>query len=202
MGSKPFQAFPGQDHRAHITAHLNFMATNMVRNAPMVGAAIQKNCLEHISLMGQEQIELEFRNELQELAKMQQMLQQNPQIQQQMAPLQQKIEARKSILIADMMEDYMKEEKQITGDYGNDPIAQLRARELDIRAQDNEQKRKEAEDRLNLEKMKTMMNQSLNSEKLDQNEELAELRADTSLEKQEMANEAREKLAMMKPRRN
>jgi len=202
MGSKPFQAFPGQDHRAHITAHLNFMATNMVRNAPMVGAAIQKNCLEHISLMGQEQIELEFRNELQELAKMQQMLQQNPQIQQQMAPLQQKIEARKSILIADMMEDYMKEEKQITGDYGNDPIAQLRARELDIRAQDNEQKRKEAEDKLNLEKTKTMMNQSLNSEKLDQNEELAELRADTSLEKQEMANEAREKLARMKPRSN
>ena len=50
--------------------------------------------------------------------------------------------------------------------------------------------------------MKTMMNQSLNSEKLDQNEELAELRAETSLEKQEMANEAREKLAMMKPRRN
>jgi hypothetical protein len=178
------------------------MATNMVRNAPMVGAAIQKNCLEHISLMGQEQIELEFRNELQELAKMQQMLQQNPQIQQQMAPLQQKIEARKSILIADMMEDYMKEEKQITGDYGNDPIAQLRARELDIRAQDNEQKRKEAEDRLNLEKMKTMMNQDVQDEKLDQNEELAELRADTSLEKQEMANKAREKLAMMKPRRN
>jgi len=69
---------------------------------------------------------------------------------------------------------------------------------LDIRAQDNEQKRKEAEDRLNLEKMKTMMNQSLNSEKLDQNEELAELRADTSIEKQEMANEAREKLARMK----
>jgi len=198
LAGKPFQAFPGQDHRAHITAHLNFLATNMVRNAPMVTASIQKNCLEHISLMGQEQIELEFKNELQQLAQMQQMMQQNPQIQQQMVPLQQKIEARKSILIADMMEDYMKEEKQITGDYGNDPIAQLRARELDIRAQDNEQKRKEAEDRLNLEKMKTMMNQSLNSDKLDQNEDLAELRAETSLEKQEMANEAREKLARMK----
>jgi len=202
LGAKPFQAYPGQDHRAHITAHLNFMATNMVRNAPMVSASIQKNCLEHISLMGQEQIELEFRNELQQLAQMQQMMQQNPQIQQQMVPLQQKIEARKAILIADMMEDYMKEEKQITGDYGNDPIAQLRARELDIRAQDNEQKRKEAEDRLNLEKMKTMMNQGVQDEKLDQNEELAELRADTSIEKQEMANENRLKLARMKPRTN
>ena len=202
MGSKPFQAFPGQDHRAHITAHLNFLATNMVRNAPMVSAAIQKNCLEHISLMGQEQIELEFKNELQQLAQMQQMMQQNPQIQQQMVPLQQKIEARKAILIADMMEDYMKEEKQITGDYGNDPIAQLRARELDIRAQDNEQKRKEAEDKLNLEKMKTMMNQGVQDEKLDQNEELANLRADTSIEKQEMANENRLTLARMKPRTN
>ena len=202
LGGKPFQAFPGQAHRAHITAHLNFMATNMVRNAPMVGAAIQKNCLEHISLMGQEQIELEFKNELQQLAQMQQMMQQNPQIQQQMVPLQQKIEARKAILIADMMEDYMKEEKQITGDYGNDPIAQLRARELDIRAQDNEQKRKEAEDRLNLEKMKTMMNQGVQDEKLDQNEELANLRADTSIEKQEMANENRLTLARMKPRGN
>jgi len=202
LAGKPFQAFPGQDHRAHITAHLNFMATNMVRNAPMVSASIQKNCLEHISLMGQEQIELEFKNELQQLAQMQQMMQQNPQIQQQMVPLQQKIEARKAILIADMMEDYMKEEKQITGDYGNDPIAQLRARELDIRAQDNEQKKKEAEDRLNLEKMKTMMNQGVQDEKLDQNEELANLRADTSIEKQEMANENRLTLARMKPRTN
>ena len=202
MGSKPFQAFPGQDHRAHMTAHLNFLATNLAKNAPLISAAVQKNCMEHISLMGQEQIELEFRDELQELAKMQQMMQQNPQIQQQMVPLQQKIEARKAILIADMTEDYMKEEKQITGDFGNDPIAQLRARELDIRAQDNEQRKKEAEERLNLEKMKTMMNQSLSSEKLDQAEELAELRADTSIEKQEMANEAREKLAMMKNRGN
>ena len=33
-------------------------ATNLARNAPMVAAAVQKNCLEHISLMAQEQIEL------------------------------------------------------------------------------------------------------------------------------------------------
>ena len=202
LGGKPFQAFPGQDHRAHMTAHLNFLATNLARNAPMVSAAVQKNCLEHISLMGQEQIELEFREELMELAKMQQMMQQNPQIQQQMVPLQQKIEARKAILIADMTEDFMKEEKAITSQFDNDPIAKLRARELDIRAQDNEQKRQEAEERLNLEKMKAMMNQSLQSEKMDQNEELAELRAETSIEKQEIANDARERLAMMKPRRN
>ena len=36
---------------------------------------------------------------------------------------------------------------------------------------------------------------------MDQNEELAELRADTSIEKQEMANDARFDLANMKPNR-
>jgi len=74
MSVKPFQAFPGQDHRAHMTAHLNFMATNMVRNNPMVMAGLEKNIFEHISLMAQEQIELEFREELVQLQQMQPMV--------------------------------------------------------------------------------------------------------------------------------
>ena len=48
--------------------------------------------------------------------------------------------------------------------------------------------------------MKAMMNKYIQETKIDQNEELAELRADTSIEKQEMANESREKLARMKPK--
>ena len=213
LAGVPFKAYPGQDHQAHITAHLHFMGTNMVRNAPAVGAAIQKNILEHISLMAQEQIELEFREELQKMQQAAMAMQQNPQMQMQPSPemqqaqvqmqvTQRKIDARKAALIAEMMEDYMKEETKITSRFGNDPIAMLRARELDIRAQDNEAKRKDAEERLNLENMKAMMNQRTQDEKLEQNEELAELRADTSIEKTEMTNEARERLAMMKPRGN
>ena len=38
-------------------------------------AALEKNCFEHISLMAQEQVEIEFRNEMQQLM----MMQQNPQ---------------------------------------------------------------------------------------------------------------------------
>jgi hypothetical protein len=198
LASLPFQAFPGQDHRAHITSHLNFLATNMVRNAPMVGAAIEKNCLEHISLMAQEQIELEFREELQQLAQMQQ----NPQFQQQAMMMQQKIESRKAVLVAEMMEEFMKEEKKVTSQFDHDPIAKLRARELDIRAMDNESKRKAAEEKINLDRMRAMMNQGNVEDKLDQNEDLAELRAETSLEKQEMAVDSREKLARMRPKTN
>jgi len=189
LAGKPFQAFPGQDHRAHITAHLNFMNTNMVKNAPMVNGALEKNILEHISLMAQEQIELEFREELQQLQQMipmlqnQQAMMQNPNLQNQVQMLQQKIESRKAVLIAEMMEEFAKEEKKITGDFGNDPIAKLKARELDLQAKDNARKEKEGEDKMNLDRMKAMMNQANVEEKLDQNEELAELRADTSIQK-------------------
>ena len=93
-------------------------------------------------------------------------------------------------------------EKKVTSQFDHDPIAKLRARELDIRAMDNEAKRSEAEKRLNLENMKALMNQDIQETKIDQNEELAELRADTSIEKQEMANANRLKLAGMKPKTN
>jgi len=205
LAGVPFRAYPGQDHQAHITAHLNFIATNMVRNNPMVMGAVEKNCLEHISLMAQEQIELEFREEMQQLQQqqmmVQQLAQQNPQAaqqaQMQMQQMQQKIDARIAVLIAEMMEDFMKEEKKITSQFDHDPIAKLRSRELDIRAMDNEAKRKAAQEKLNMDNMKTMMNQDIQETKIDQNEELAELRADTSIEKQEMANENRIKISMV-----
>src|SRR5210317_625585 len=187
LGGRQFQAFPGQDHRSHITAHLNFMATNIARNNPMVMASLEKNIFEHISLMAQEQVELEFRDEMQQLQQMQMQAQQNPamaqKIQMQVMQMTQKIEARKAQLVADMMEEFMKEEQKITSQFDNDPIAKLRSRELDLRAQENARKEKESNERMDLDKMKAMMNQQNQDEKLKQNEELAKLRADTSIEK-------------------
>ena len=179
LSGKPFSAFPGQDHRAHITSHLNFMATNIARNNPMVTAAMEKNIFEHISLMAQEQIELEFRDELPQM----QMMAQNPQMQMQLQEMQQRIEARKAVLIAEMMEEFLKEEREVTSGFGNDPVAQLRARELDLRAMDNQRKKVEGQEKINLDRMKAMMNQQDRDDKLEQNEKLAKLRADTSIEK-------------------
>ena len=183
LAGVPFQAFPGQDHQAHITAHLNFMETNMVKNSPVIGAAIQKNILEHISLMAQEQIEMEFQQELPQLAQMQQMAQQNPQLQQQVRMLSEKIEARKAVLISEMMDDFAKEENKITSRFDNDPIAALRAREIDLQARENERKEREGKERLDLDRMKAMMNDQNQDEKLEQNEKLSKLRADTSIQK-------------------
>ena len=183
LGGKPFQAFPGQDHRAHITAHLNFMSTNMVRNNPAVMAAIQKNILEHISIMAQEQVQLEFREQMVNMQQMQQMAATNPQIQQQLQMLTNQIEARKAILIAEMTEEFMKEENKITSQFDADPLLKLKSREVDLRAMENERKKEADESKAEFDRAKLMQARELAEDKMDQNEELAELRANTSLAK-------------------
>jgi len=201
INGKPFQAFPGQDHKAHINAHLAFMSISMVQNNPAAMMALQKNILEHISFMAQEQIQLEFLEEMQEMQMIQQqlaplmqnpqMMQQNPQAMQMTQRVQQitqDIEARKSKLIAEMMLDYAKEEDKISSEVGGDPLLKLKARELDLKAKSDQEKATNQEARLDLDTMKAMMNDQQHDEKLEQNEELAGLRAGVSLAKQQMSD--------------
>ena len=204
MTGKPFQAFKGQDHTAHITAHLNFMAMNMAKNNPVIMGALEKNIFEHISLMAQEQLELEFATELQQIAQLQQaiqvnpQLQQDPQVQQQILTVTTQMESRKSKLIAEMMREFRQEEQEIMGAFGNDPVAQLKARELDLRALNESVKREQDQEKINLDRSKQLMGQEQFDEKLEQNEELAELRANTSLTKQAMSQSAKMENDLMK----
>ena len=183
LGGKPFQAFRGQDHRAHVTAHLNFMSTNIVRNNPMVMGAVQKNILEHISLMAQEQVELEFAEQLQQIQMLQMQAQQDPQAQQALQKLSQDIEARKSVLIAELTADFAKEEKEITSQFDADPLLKLKSREVDLRAMENERKKMADQAQMDLNRAKLMQTKDNFDKKLEQNEDLAKLRAGVSLAK-------------------
>ena len=189
MAGKKFQAFPKQDHKAHIDAHLNFMGTSMVRNNPTIASLVQKNILEHISLMAQEQIQLEFAKELVQLQQMQVQMQQqamtgmpaqpNPMMEQ----LQVAIESRKSKLIAEMTKDFMEEERKINSAEDVDPLVKLKSREIELRAMENERKKDEGEQKLDIERAKLVQDQVNFDEKMDQNESLAGLRAGVSLAK-------------------
>ena len=188
LAMKPFQAFPGQDHRAHIEAHLNFMQVNMVRNAPMVMGAIQKNILEHITIMAQEQVQLEFQQELLEVQQLQQVAMQDPMVAQQIKATLEKVEGRKATLIAEMTAEFAKEENKITSQLDGDPLLKLKSREVDLRAMENERKEREGKQRIDLDRMRAMMNKDTQEEKLEQNEKLAKLRAGVSLAKSGAGN--------------
>ena len=146
------------------------MGTNMARNNPMVLVVVREKYIEHIALMAQEQVELEFREDIQQMSIMQQnpMMAQNPEMQTMIQNLTIKMESRKAKLEAEMTIEFMNEEQRTIGEFGNDPIAKLRARELDLKAMDDQRKRMEGQERIDLDRMKSMMNQSLQRDKMEQ----------------------------------
>jgi hypothetical protein len=198
LNGKKIQAFPKQDHQAHMRAHLQFMGTMMARNNPKCLSILQQNCMEHINLMATEQIEIEFAEELQELVAVQQemqllvqqlgpQVQQNPdfvQFQQKIQTIQIAIEARKSQLIAEFTSDYAKAEKEVLNQVENDPVLKLKDRDLDLKAREEQRKEEEGQQKANLDMMKLMQNRDIADEKLEQDDNHAKLRASVSLAKQ------------------
>ena len=200
MNGKKFQAFPKQDHQAHMKAHLQFMGTTIVRNNPKAMGLLQQNCMEHITLMAGEQIELEFSEEIAQMQQMgqqlqmmmqqagpnQQQMQQNPQVmqlQQQMQSMQTSMEARKSQLIAEFMAEYAEAEREVLNQIENDPLLKLKDREIDLRAKEESRKEEESQNDLAMDRAKLLQARELAEEKMEQNDEHQKLRASVSLAK-------------------
>ena len=197
LSQKPFKAFPGQDHTAHMKAHLSFMGTQIARTNPPILVAVQKNILEHISLMAQEQVQLEYKEELAQIQQMAmqmqqmgaqnpQMMQQNPQImamQQQVKSITEKIESRKSVLIAETTAEYLEEEKKVLNQIDNAPLLRLKADEVQIRAREEQRKRDADEERSEIDRLRLIQNKDIAEQKIDENDKHQKLRAAVSLAK-------------------
>jgi len=190
LSQKPFKAFPGQDHTAHMKAHLSFMGTQIARTNPNILAAVQKNILEHISLMAQEQVQLEFKEEIAQVqqmtAQMQQLGGQNPQMKQismQIKKTSDEIEARKAVLIAETTAEYLEEEKKVLNQIDNDPLLRLKADEVQIRAREEQRKRDADEEKSNIDRLRLIQNRDIAEQKLDENDKHQKLRAAVSLAK-------------------
>jgi hypothetical protein len=111
---------------------------------------------------------------------------QNPQImqvQQQIKQETDRIEARKAQLIAQLTTDYLEEEKKVLNQLDNDPLLKLKSDEVQLRAQDQQRKEKEGEEKANMETLKLIRGGQEFDAKLQQDDEHAKLRASISLAK-------------------
>ena len=215
LSGKKFKAFPGQDHQAHMAAHLSFMGTMIIRTNPTAMASLQTNCLEHMGLMAQEQAQLEFKEEMQQMQQMgqqmkqamQQMKQQgqdprqNPQIKQMQQEMQQitnMIESRKAVLVAEMMAEYAEQEKKVLNQIDNDPLLKLKAEENQIKALEQQRKADNDEVRANLDNMKMMQGQENTEAKMEQNDAHQKLRAAVSMAKSGISSIDKQRTAAKK----
>ena len=177
MQMQQLQAFPEQDHDAHIAAHSAFMKTRMVQINPPVYANLQGHISQHVSLKAS----MEVSNMMAQNPQMMQMAQVNPQ--QYQAIFNSEVAKRIAQITielaqAESMEDNAKQ----------DPIVMLKQRELDLRAMDLQRKAQEStmkmdnqtdqfEDRLEFDKLK-----------LEQQDEQSDKRLEIARQKMEKQN--------------
>jgi hypothetical protein len=60
LDGSPLKAFAGQQHDAHIMAHIMFGMSPMMQSMPNVAVTVQKHIFEHIRLKAEEEVEAEL----------------------------------------------------------------------------------------------------------------------------------------------
>ena len=166
---KPLQAFPEQDHDAHIAAHIAFMKTPIPSSTPAIFGILQSHLCQHVAFKA--------RNMAQ--AEMEQMVQEQMAMGQQ--PQQMDMEPRVAQLIAVITEEVMG--ALMPPQKGPDPLVELRSKELDIKAMDMQRKANEFSEKQAFEEQREAERQDISREKIDSQEDIAQLRANVNLER-------------------
>ena len=177
LAGMPAQAFPGQNHDAHIEAHFSMMHSTVVKSSPIVMANLQAHIMQHISLKAQEEIQQEVTAQMQQLPPEQQQMMQ----QQMMMEMQSRVAERESELIAEFVAEYEELLKQSSGD----PLLDFKRDELDVKQQDMMRKAEEASERLGFEKKKARDKKATDRAKIDQQKDAIALRSAIATEKLE-----------------
>lgn len=183
IGGKPVQAYPQQNHEAHIDAHRAFMSTVTIKALPQVMAVMQAHISEHISLLARQQIQVDYQQRLQQLQ--QQAMMMNPQ-QAQMAQqqLMNQMENDISVRVAQITNDLVAEEQESLEQSG-DPLVELKQQELQIKATEVQNKKINDDERRDLEKQKLAAKIATDQERIQTQEDIAQLRANVQYEKME-----------------
>jgi hypothetical protein len=104
-----------------------------------------------------------------------------PELQQQ---FQEAMEQQISEKIALMTEEMVTEEQEVLQEMGEDPLVALKQQEINIKAQDLQRKSSMDQGRLGIDQAKLQQTADLTQDKIDSQEDIAQLRANVNLTKQ------------------
>ena len=168
MDMVPLKAFEGQEHQAHIMAHMVFGSSPMIAGMPPIAMALQKHIMEHVQIAAGEQA----------MVAMQQ--QQVPPEQAELA-----MESMKAQFVAEGMQQLKQLSQQVSGQ-GPDPLVQLKEKELEIRAQSEQADAEVDKAKLQLDAQNQQMRASQFQQKLSSTERQTQARIDAAMQKEVM----------------
>lgn len=170
------QAFEGQDHQSHITAHLIFGGTPMVANLPPVALALQKHIMQHVKIAAREQAAVAYMQQMElrdgKPATPEEMLE---------------IEAMTAQYVAQGMQMVKDLSTQLAGggeEEGPDPLIALKEKELEIKAQAEQSDTELDQGKLQLDQQSLAMREAQFGERIDAQERQTQARIDAARERE------------------
>ena len=168
---KLLTAFEFQDHDAHISAHMAFMASRMVQINPQVYALLQSHISDHISFKAKAQV----KQMVMENPEMAQMAQQDPQ------QFEIMFEAEVAKVAAQITQELVQTEQ--ANSKKEDPLIKIKQQEIDLRAMDLQRKADETKFRADQENMRNAQRLEFDYDRLAQQDEQSEERLEVAREK-------------------
>jgi hypothetical protein len=184
VNMQPLKAFPGQDHDAHMTAHIIFMKTPIPGSTPPIFAALQGHLCEHIALKAREEVEKEMMAVQQQVMEVQNAVQMGQIAPQEVPPMPEMPDPES--MVAEKIAQYTEEVMAALmppPEGEQDPLVELRSKELDIKAEDLQRKSQEFSERLLFDMAKEESKEEMAAEKIDSQEDIALLRAEVNRER-------------------
>ena len=168
------EAFQGQNHKAHIMAHLVFGSSPMVGQLPSVAMSLQKHVMEHVSIGSKEQVSSQM---------MQQLQGQEPSEEQVL-----QIESMVAEQIAQGMQEVKALSLQISGqsEQQQDPLIALKEQDLQLRAKRDEAEHQIDQARLSLDQQKAQSTADLGAQRIQSQEEIVAARIQAARERELM----------------
>jgi len=166
------RAFAGQDHEAHVMAHLVFGSSPIASQQPAVAVALQKHIMEHAKIKAQETVQAQYAQQLnaQNLT---------PEIQQQLEKL-----------IAQQVATEMQNVKQLSaqiageGQEGPDPLVALKEQEMQIKQQQVQADIANDQAELQLDQQKAQNRSQEFQQRMQQQERMANQKLQASAERE------------------
>ncbi len=140
---QPAQAFPEQNHDAHISVHMSLLNTPPVQSNAAIQAMIHSHIMQHLQMkadnLGMQQMPPELKQQYDQLEAQLQQIPEQQQAQVQ-AQMQQLVSQFSAPILAELMVEFT---EQISAPADEDPLVTIRKQELALKGQELQQEQQQ-----------------------------------------------------------
>ena len=166
------EAYEGQNHDAHIQAHIVFGLSPITQLMPQIAVDLNKHILEHVTLKAKEAVAGQIEQAEQQMGQVAEGENIEDMTQSQIATLE-----------AQFMQEVKQLQSQLSGEGEPDPVIALKQQELQQRAMNDQQRLQYDQQRLGFDQQKLQQKDEIDRARIDSSEDIAQLRANVNLNK-------------------